>query len=349
MTAQITYGHQRYAAAPGETVLSCLTRNGVSVPHACCAGVCQSCLLQATEGVPPTAAQKGLKPALQQKGFFLACQCLTEANLTVALPDADGVDVAATVLRTEMLNHNVMRLILAPEAPFPCEPGQYLTLIADRTLARSYSIANDVQEDGYIELQIRLMPDGQMSRFLQGNARAGLGVTLRGPAGSCFYVAEGNQDYPLILAGTGTGLAPLAGIARRALAQGHRGDILLFHGALKPEDLYLGGELGDLAQINPQFRYQACVLNGDGGSAYSIGNIEDFVLAALPATPAATRLFLCGAPEFVNSLRRKAFLRGVASRHIYVDAFLPAQPAPVKSSAPGSDAPQPPRPELLSA
>ena len=327
MAAWITYKDRAYCAEPGETVLDCLARNGVAIPHSCCAGVCQSCLMQATEGEVPPLAQKDLKPALRQQNFFLACQCAPEHDVTVALPDAAGLDVPATVLRADMLNHNVMRLVLAPQKSFPCEPGQYLTLMTESGIARSYSIANDPNQAGHIELHIRLLARGLMSGFLKDNARTGLAVSVRGPAGHCFYVPEGAQDYPIFLAGTGTGLAPLLGIARRAIASGHRGEITLFHGALHGGDLYMVADLQGLAARHPNLRYRPCVLNGDGDDRYTVGNIEDVVLAALPADKAAVRLFLCGAPEFVNSLRRKAFIKGLASRNILADAFLTAKPA----------------------
>jgi len=328
MTARITFGERTYQTEAGETVLGCLTRNGEAIPHSCCAGVCQSCLMQATAGNAPARAQKDLKPALRQQGLFLACQCVPDQDITVALPNAAGLDVAVTLLRADMLNHDVMRLALAPQGAFPCEPGQYLNLMTADGTARSYSIANDPRETGYIELHVRLLADGLMSNYLRRNARPGLSMAVRGPAGHCFYAAEEASDFPIILAGTGTGLAPLVGVARRALACGHRGEILLFHGALQHRDLYMMAELHALAARHPALRYRPCVLNGDAGAPCEIGNIEDLVLAALPMNKAATRLFLCGAPIFVNALKRKAFLKGLASRHIFADAFLPSQQTP---------------------
>ena len=46
-----------------------------------------------------------------------------------------------------------------------------------------------------------------------------------------------------MLAGAGTGLAPLYGIARDALAQGHTGPVWLFHGGVDLRGLYLAEEL----------------------------------------------------------------------------------------------------------
>lgn len=332
MTKCIGFGGTTYASEEGETVLDCLSRHGVNVPHSCKSGVCQSCLMQMTDGAVPEAAQKGLKPTFKKQNLFLACQCRPDQDVKVALPDGAAVDTRVTVVGTAMLNHNVLRLDLQPETAFPCEPGQYITLINPAGTARSYSIANDPAREGYIELHIRLIEGGVMSTFLRDHVRAGDALTIRGPAGNCFYVPEDNaaNDYPLVLAGTGTGLAPLYGIARQALTQGHAGEVQLFHGALRETDLYLVAELQDLAQRHANFTYAPCVLNGDSGRFYASGNIQDFVMSAVTRTPAdkpRTRLFLCGAPEMVGALKKAAFLSGLASRHIFADAFLPSKPA----------------------
>jgi CDP-4-dehydro-6-deoxyglucose reductase len=325
MAVRIFFGGDSFVSESDESVLDCLSRNGASVPHSCKSGVCQSCLMRSSDGNLSEAAQQGLKPAYKKQNLFLACQYKPEHDLVVELPDGGGLDSRGTVVGKDMLNHNVLRLELAPESGFVCEPGQYITLINDDGLARSYSVANDPAREGRIELHIRLLTDGSMSVFLKEKATLGDNLKIRGPAGSCFYVREEGDDYPMVLAGTGTGLAPLYGIAKQALAQGHQGEIQLFHGALQDTDLYLVPQLQNLASAHPNFRYVPCVLTGEPGQFYRQGNIQEIVMSAMPSDKSRTRLFLCGAPETVNALKRTAFLSGLASRHIFADAFLPTQ------------------------
>ena len=325
MSARIFYGASRYEVGEGESVLDCLTRHGVSVPHSCRSGVCHSCLMHAGEGAIPESAQNGLKPAYKKQNLFLACQCIPETDMSVGPPDGVALDTDAVITAKDMLNAAVMRLRLATPTPYECEPGQYLTLINAAGLARSYSVANDPRQDHFIELHVRLMKDGAMSNFLLASD-PGEPFVVRGPAGSCFYVPEEGDDYPIVLAATGTGLAPIYGVLRAALARGHLGPLQLFHGALREAELYYVAELQALAADHPNVRYVPCVLEGEQGRFYTAGHIEAAVMDALPADKDATRLFLCGAPDFVNSLRRKAFLGGLASKHIFADAFLPAKP-----------------------
>src|SRR5262249_52466973 len=137
-----------------------------------------------------------------------------------------------------------------------------------------------------------------------------------------FYVA-GREDQPMILAGTGTGLAPLYGIVRDAIASGHRAPIHLFHGALSVGGLYLVDELRALARRHSQFEYTPVVVHGDGISDVVVGPLDRMILAKLPNLT-GWRGFVCGDPGIVQLLKKRLFLAGIASRDTYSDAFLPA-------------------------
>ena len=76
----LTWEGQSIPVAPGESALDALLGAGVSVPHSCRAGACQSCLVNASAGTIPPSAQQGLKPALIAQGYLLACLCCQMGN-----------------------------------------------------------------------------------------------------------------------------------------------------------------------------------------------------------------------------------------------------------------------------
>jgi ferredoxin-NADP reductase len=143
-------------------------------------------------------------------------------------------------------------------------------------------------------------------------------VRVMGPSGDCFYTS-GKPEQPLLLAGTGTGLAPLYGIVRDAIDQGHTGPIHLFHGALNENGLYHRDELTALAKQHANFRYTPSVFETDGP-------LDKAILGQYPK-PAGMRAFLCGDPTLVAMMKRKLFLAGMALGDIHADAFLPAAQA----------------------
>ena len=331
--SRVRYEAQWFPLQPEESVLDGLLRQGVAVPHACKAGVCQSCLMRAASGALPGKAQAGLKETLKARNYFLACSCTLEQGTELEL--GGGVDelrVSARLDSLTPLSEDVLRVRLRPEAPFEFRAGQYLTLLRSDGLARSYSVAS-LPREGLLELHVRLLPGGAMSGWLRAEARPGDAVRIQGPAGECFYVS-GRPEQPLLLAGTGTGLAPLYGIVRDALEEGHAGPIWLFHGARNPRGLYLVEELRELAARHPNLHYRPSVLEGRLEEGVQVGALDALIRAECPK-PVGWRAFLCGNPELVQSLRKKLFLAGLSLKDIHADAFLPSASQPEGAGANG--------------
>lgn len=322
--ATIQYSGQDYAVQPGETVLDCLLRNGIAVSHSCKAGACQSCLVKGSGGAIPETAQRGLKDTLRAQGYFLACSCEPTADIAVSLPGAEA-RTRARISGLESLNDTVLRVRLRTETPLSYFAGQFVSVFREDGLARSYSLAS-LPHENELELHVRRIPGGAMSEWLHARALPDTPVWLQGPSGNCFY-APGKTEEPLLLAGAGTGLAPLYGIVRDALRQGHTGPIRLFHGALTPEGLYLTGELEALARAHDNFHYVRSVLRDGGGGCIGnnaeVGELDQCILGRFKSL-AGWKGYVCGDAVLVNSLRKKLFLAGMASKAIYADAFLPS-------------------------
>jgi NAD(P)H-flavin reductase/ferredoxin len=314
----VTYEGQRYELEEGESILETLLRNKVVVPNSCRTGVCQSCLMQAAMGPVPPRAQAGLKDTLKARGFFLSCVCQPAEHLEARLAGAE-VQVSATLSALESLGAGVLRVRVRCATGLDHRAGQYVSVLRADGLARSYSIAN-LPEEGDLELHVRRIPSGRMSGWLHDEARVGDPVRLMGPAGECFYVG-GRPEQPLLLVGTGTGLAPLYGIVRDALNQGHTGPIWLFHGARDLGGLYLVDELRALASRSLQLHYRPCVIEGDPTGDLQVGSIDQLVFSQHPKL-AGWRVFLCGDPRLVFALRKRVLLAGASMKDIHADAFL---------------------------
>jgi NAD(P)H-flavin reductase len=278
-------------------------------------------MLRAVRGAPPAASQQGLKESLIQKGYFLPCVARPEEDLEVTPPVDDDVTVSGRIAGIEALSPTVSRVRLALDAPFDYRPGQFVNLVRADGLIRSYSVASLPDHEADLELHVRHIPGGRMSGWLCGGEALASAVEVRGPAGDCFYL--GDADEPLLLIGTGTGLAPLYGIARDALARGHRGEIALYHGGLNEQGLYLRAELAELCARHANFSYLPCVLEGEAEEGMLVGAIDQLTISR-HADLARWRIYLCGDPALVESLRKKLFLAGAGLRRIHADAFLMA-------------------------
>ena len=318
----IRYANHNLPLDDNQSVLETLLEAGYEIPNACRAGACQSCLMQAVSGKLPELAQLGLKETQKAQGYFLACLCFPDNDLEVRLPEATDAQLSATITEHQPLSADVVRIRLRPEQPLTYQPGQFVTLWRDEKTGRSYSLASVPEIDSDLEFHVKRIPGGHVSAWLYDEAKVGFTLEIQGPAGDCFYT-PGEPDRKLLLAGTGTGLAPLYGIARDALQQGHAGEIHLFHGAVTQEGLYLHDTLKNLANKYANLHYHPCVLNGseEEDSTIQAGAIDELILKQA-GNLRDWKVYLCGPEERVQSMRKKCFLAGANMKDIYADAFV---------------------------
>jgi len=317
---KILFEGQGYQCEPGESVLDCLTRQGVSVNYSCKAGVCQSCMMVAVEGEPTPASQIGIKETLKAQNHFLICSCVPETDMQVAVPDRAGSSFDTTVLSLDKLSADVVRLRLARPDHYNYLPGQFLNLTNDTGVTRSYSLASVPELDDFLELHIRHVPGGLVSGWVMEKLQTGDIVTISQATGQCSYL-PGREEQSLLLVGTGTGLAPLVGIVRDALRQGHSGPIHLYHGSSTAEGLYLVSELLVMDEGNAVFHYHPCVSQGTPPRGMQSGRAANVALEDF-AQLSGWRVFLCGREDMVKTLQKKSFLAGASMQDIFADPFI---------------------------
>ena len=284
--------------------------------------------MQCRSGDAPAAAQEALRDTLRKQGYFLACQCPATDELDIVQPGEGALFSPATVREKQLLAANVCRLRLESATALYYHAGQFINVRRADGLTRSYSLASLPQTDEYLELHIRRRPNGAMCNWMFDLLAVGEQVAIQGPIGSCYYLND-RPDTPLLLIATGTGLAPLLGIARDALHAGHRGPIHLYHGSSESEGLYCGEELQALSDAHSHFAYTRCVSRGAPTVGYESGR-ADAVAFGRHGNLKGWRIYLCGAPPMVHAAKKWAYLAGAAIADIYADAFetreLRAQP-----------------------
>lgn len=319
MNQVVQFNNQSYTLTSEETLLQCLLRHGIDYPNSCQIGVCQSCLIKAKDGEIQSAWQAGLPETLKSQGYFLACLATPTTELHVSPPHQVECEVEAQIMSLDWLNYNVLQVKLQVESLEIWTPGQYVSFVNPEGTIRSYSIANIPAHDGYIELHIKILSTGSMGKWLRHKATKNTTVHLRGPFGHCYYHNVEQLPFDIVLAGTGTGLAPLVAIVKSAINQNHQGKITLVHGGVCDDDIYYRHEIEALALLNKSFTYDPCVLKSDGRFPESA--IEKRILENIN-NPNQTRAYVCGPKETANKLKTQLFLAGIASRWISCDLFL---------------------------
>lgn len=316
---KITLTDQEVVCQEGESVLDALLREHIDIPYACKAGSCQSCMIRSLQGTPPAASQQGLKDVLRHQNYFLACLCYPHEDMSISLGASPVSFTEGTVSGKELLNSETLLLTLQCKEPLDYYAGQFVNLKRADGLIRSYSIANNRIHAHKLSFHIRRLAGGRFSEWAHQELNIGDSIAISDPQGLCYYLPN-NPEQNLLLIGTGSGLAPLAGIISEALHHGHSGDIHLYHGSREMDGLYWIDEMQQLAREHPNFHYTACVSRGDAPEGIAKGRANDVAISTLPSLK-GWRVFLCGHPDMVNRTMRQAFLKGASFQDIYADAF----------------------------
>lgn len=320
--ANIIFDEESYPAHANETVLDTLLRHQINTPYSCLKGTCNTCMLVCKKGEVPEQSIKGLKNTQIERGYFLACQCTPEGDMEVDSINDTSLFGKARVIEKTFLSPDICRLVISVAAPFGYHPGQFINLRNSEGVIRSYSIASLPSEDGSLEMHVKKMPEGAVSTWIFDQLSVDDEIEVVGPYGDCFYI-PGQPERSLLLVGSGTGLAPLVGIIRDALANRHTGSIKLYHGDPEPEGLYMHDELTQLANEFENFEYFPCIHESSGEvprnmfSGFSI----DLALAE-NSDLSHTMIYLCGSPIMVDRGRKAAYLQGASLSEIYSDAFI---------------------------
>lgn len=315
----LVFGGETFARGASETVLDALLRHGVDIPYSCRKGTCLSCVVRVSEGEVPEAAQEGLKEAWRAQGFVLACQCRPEGGIALEPPDGAVLFTPAKVHEVGRLAPAIGRVLLEPQATLLYRAGQFINLRRPDGLVRSYSLASVPQLDPYLELHVKKLAGGEMSGWIFSDLRAGQEIEIGGPHGDCFYL-PGRPEQSMLLIGNGTGLSPLIGVVRDALARGHGGEIHLYHGTRHPPGLYAMNELRALEARHDNFVYWPC-LSGGNAPKGARGGRADEVAFADHGGLRGWRVFLCGYPPMVEKARKIAYLAGAALDQIHAERF----------------------------
>ncbi|PYC21186.1 iron-sulfur-binding ferredoxin reductase [Pseudomonas mosselii] len=299
---ELCVGERHWAVPGGSNLLDALNEAGLNVPYSCRAGSCHACLVRCLGGMPIDAKPEALAAEKREQGWRLACQCSVTSDLRVALFDPRNDGLPATVIGLDWFA-DVLRLRLRAERPLRYQAGQHLVLWNDG-VARPYSLASLPGEDDFLEFHLDCHRRGA---FCDQARQLRLGDVLRlgELRGGALHYDPDWQARPLWLLAAGTGLAPLWGILREALRQGHLGPVKVLHVA---REHYLAEALRALA--------------GEQVSVELVAS-EDFeaALAGLRLASRQTVALVCGAPGRVEQFARRLFIAGVPRGQVFADVF----------------------------
>ena len=321
-------GHQ-FTADEHELLLDAGLRQGIALPYGCRGGSCGSCAATLLQGAIdyPEGEPMGLAPYDHDQGRVFLCQAVASSDVTFDCPQVgveQDIEVKALPVRVEgmrRLNHDVMELTLKLPASerLRFKAGQYIDILWRGGKRRGFSLANAPYNDQYLELHIRLVPDGQFTTHVFEHMKPKALLRIEGPLGS-FYVREGER--PLILMGGGTGLAPLKGMLEQMKEQGFSRPVTLYWGVRTREDLYLDALLKDWSSRHAEFTYIPVLSEPGAGADWEgrTGWVHEAVLADTTVL-AEYDVYMSGPPAMIAAGRKAFQASGLPDAQMFSDSF----------------------------
>lgn len=310
---------------PEQTLLGAARAQGIALEHSCRTGRCGVCKAQVLNGTTNAIkVEESLSVEEQAAGFILTCcrTAVTEVSLDIeGLGELGNIQTKTLPCRIDSLSRltdDVIEVTLRtpPTSHLAYLPGQYIDVIGKDGLRRSYSIANAPRDDGKLTLQIRKVPNGEMSRYWFDEAKANDLLRLEGPLGT--FCLRPSQVSQLVLLATGTGIAPIRAmleqLATNPAANTYR-QIHVYWGGRTEKDLYW---TPDYPVLPLRF---VPVLSRSPDSAGAKGYVQDVALADGIDLQDAI-VYACGSESMIASAKSKFVTVGLNPKNFHSDAFV---------------------------
>ncbi|MGX7826977.1 ferredoxin reductase [Actinokineospora sp. 24-640] len=184
---------------------------------------------------------------------------------------------------------------------------------------RCYSPATSQHRPGAFDLTIKAHDSGLVSRWLHGNARAGLVLHLSRAEGG--FTLDTPRPERVLLVSGGSGVTPVLSMLRTLADEDHRGEVVFLHYAKRQADVPHLADLRALAERHPSVRLVlACTSADDGDLRGSC--TEEHLRAAAPWFAEAPA-YLCGPPGLMGAVTEIYTRLGVTER-LRTEEFAPA-------------------------
>jgi CDP-4-dehydro-6-deoxyglucose reductase len=311
----------------GETILNSAVQQEIALEHSCRTGRCSACIARVTTGSTDVLIdEESLTTQELEEGFILTCCRSAISDLELDIEDLGDLakykprTLPARIDSIKYSSDDVMEVVLRtpPASKLAYRAGQYIDVIGPNGVRRSYSLANAPRRDGNLELQIRKVEGGELSKYWFESAKPNDLLRIEGPRGT--FCLRPLSMKSLVLLATGTGIAPIKSIleelSRSEAVDTPRFDnIHLYWGGRSQEDLYWRPEFSNLPVIFVPVLSR--INNGQARKGY----VQHAVLEDRIDLSSAV-VYACGSEIMIRSAKSMLVAEGLDFSHFYSDAFV---------------------------
>jgi NAD(P)H-flavin reductase len=233
----------------------------------------------------------------------------------------------AQVIAHEQRRFDVAVLRVATDRPLAFAPGQSVTVETPMRprMWRYYSMANAPRPDGTLDFHVKLVDGGPVSPVLVRGIQVGDWLRVGPPVG----VMTLNEGSPrdVVLAGGGTGVAPLKALCEQIATRSNPPRVHLFYGARTSDGLY---DLADLDKRAAEWPWLTVVptvsepdppglFGADGAGRAEHGDLPDVI--ARSGDWSGRDAYVCGSPGMVDATSERLRRLGLPGERIRFDKY----------------------------
>lgn len=317
---------KQFSCAAETTILDAAQTQGIVLEHSCRTGRCGACKAKVISGLTQIMKpENSLTNEDLEQGYILTCARTAVDDVNLDIEDLGRLGsikiktLPSRIDNIQKLAPDVIKIMLRlpPNNNFEYLSGQYIDVIAQNGLRRSYSIANSRSVSDKIELHIRQVQEGEMSEYWFNHAKENDLLRFEGPHGTFCFREKSHKN--IVFLATGTGIAPIKSILEDLNLMGESltdKKFYIYWGGRTPEDIYWRPEFAQLnLSFNPTLSRASDNWNGRRGY------IQDAVLADnIDLTDSV--IYACGSDAMIHSAQKLLFLHGLEIKNFYSDAFV---------------------------
>jgi Na+-transporting NADH:ubiquinone oxidoreductase subunit F len=318
----------------GLSLLSSLGSQKIFLPSACGGrGTCAYCKCKVLEGVGPILPTEEplLSPEERKNNIRLSCQIKVKKDIKIEIPDElfNIKEFKTRVAFIKELTHDIklIRFDLIEPNEINFTAGQYVQLETQpytgvkEVVQRAYSMSSPAYEKNYVELMIRLVPEGICTTWIFEHLQEDDVARVIGPMGD-FYLRDG--DGEIVMVAGGSGMAPMVSLLADMAKNKEARKATYFFGALAKKDMFCLDEMAQFEEQIPNFKFVPTLSasapddewDGEKGLiTVPLGNH----LKKIDTSKAQG--YLCGSPGMINACVAVMKKYGITSDRIFFDPF----------------------------
>ncbi|MBN1349632.1 2Fe-2S iron-sulfur cluster binding domain-containing protein [candidate division KSB1 bacterium] len=318
----------------GTSLLAALNSQKIFLPSACGGrGTCAYCKCKILAGAGPLLPTEEplLTPDEIRDSFRLSCQVKVKQDMQIAIPEElfniREFKTEVSLIKDLTYDIKLLRLNLIEPEEITFKAGQYIQLITKpyngvkESVSRAYSIASPSYEKKYIDLMIRLVPEGICTTWVHQHLREKEIVNIVGPMGD-FYLREGAGE--IIMVAGASGMAPIISLLEEIAARKIERNVTYFFGAVAKRDLFFTEEIAALKKRLPNFQYIPTLSQSQPGDAWEgeTGLITQPLERYIKNHDTSqSQVYMCGSPGMINACIAVLNKNSIQNERIYYDPF----------------------------